>query len=167
MILSGDVDFSAARRPFRAADLFKRTNPPLWGKRKTTGPSVAFRLRVLLPEVLNQLSWLADQGLVRQTGKFPPRGPHYALTEAGASHPEYRPDATKARPVPLPVRSDRVREVLSYLADHGPARIRDLRDRLNIPHNSINALVQYLKRKGLIRKVDDSYESPLNSRKRA
>jgi DNA-binding IclR family transcriptional regulator len=50
---------------------------------------------------------------------------------------------------------------LSHLAEHGPARIRDLRDALAIPHDSANALMQYLKRIGLIRKTGDALTAPL------
>ena len=58
------------------------------------------------------------------------------------------------------MRSDRVYQVLSHLADHGPARIRDLRDALDIQHTSINALALYLKRKRLIRKAGEGWEAP-------
>jgi DNA-binding IclR family transcriptional regulator len=126
---------------------------------ETTASYVAVDVGMPLADVLDHLSLLADQNLVRQTGRSTSQ-PHYSLTEAGASHPQYRTDATKARPAPLPVRSDRVREVLSHLAENGPARIRDLRDTLHIQHTSINALAQYLKRKGLIRKIDESREAP-------
>jgi len=42
---------------------------------ETSASSLATRLRTPLEEILNQLSWLADQGLVRQTGESP-KGPH-------------------------------------------------------------------------------------------
>jgi DNA-binding IclR family transcriptional regulator len=127
---------------------------------ETTAPYVASDLGMPPADVMNHLSRLADQGLVRGTGRSR-RGAHFILTEAGATHPQYRSDATKARRVPLAVRSDRVRQVLSHLADHGPARIRDLRDALHIPHASANALMQYLKRKGLVRKMADDLTAPL------
>jgi len=125
----------------------------------TPASYVATDLRMPLRRVLDRLSRLVDHGLVREAGRSW-AGAQYSLTEAGATHPQCRPDATKARPAPLPVRSDRVREVLSHLADHGPARIRDLRDQLHISHSSINGLVQYLKRKGLIQKIADHHEAP-------
>jgi DNA-binding IclR family transcriptional regulator len=129
--------------------------------RHAPAPYVASDLGMPLADVMNHLSLLADQGLVRGTGQFR-RGAHFILTEAGAAHPQYRSEATKARLVPLAVRSDRVRQVLSHLADHGPARIRDLRDALAIPHDSANALMQYLKRIGLIRKTADALTAPLD-----
>jgi Mn-dependent DtxR family transcriptional regulator len=45
--------------------------------------------------------------------------------------------------------------------EHGPARIRDLGEALHIPHDSANALMQYLKRKGLIHKTADHLTAPL------
>jgi DNA-binding IclR family transcriptional regulator len=127
---------------------------------ETTASYVASDLGMPLADVMNHLSLIEGQGLVRGTGQSQ-RGAHFILTEAGAAHPQYRTEAMKARLVPLAVRSDRVRQVLSHLADHGPARIRDLRDALHIPHASANALMQYLKRKGLVRKMADDRTAPL------
>jgi DNA-binding MarR family transcriptional regulator len=127
---------------------------------ETTALCVAAALEVPLADMMKLLTSLNDKGLVRETGQSR-RGVHYSLTEAGAAHVQYRSDAKKARPVPLAVRSDRVRQVLSHLAEHGPARIRDLREALHIPHDSANALMQYLKRKGLIHKTADYLTAPL------
>src|SRR3954451_20479002 len=128
---------------------------------ETTASSVAGAVEVTRADVMKVLTLLGDKGLVRETGQSG-RGVHYALTEAGAAHVQYRSEARKARPVPLAVRSDRVRQVLSHLAERGPARIRDLRDALAIPHDSANALMQYLKRIGLIRKTGDALTAPLD-----
>src|SRR3954466_8299214 len=128
---------------------------------ETTASSVAGAVEVTRADVMKLLTLLGDKGLVRETGQSG-RGVHYALTGSGAAHVQYRSEAKKARPVPLAVRSDRVRQVLSHLAEHGPARIRDLRDALAIPHNSANALMQYLKRIGLIRKTGDALTAPLD-----
>ena len=38
--------------------------------------------------------------------------------------------------------------------------MRDLRDALRIPNDSARALMQYLKRKGLIRKAEESLRAP-------
>jgi Mn-dependent DtxR family transcriptional regulator len=127
---------------------------------ETTAAFVATDLGIPVEEVAEQLRFLSEKGLVRETGQSG-RGAHCALTEAGAAHPQYRSDAKKARPVPLAVRSDRVCKVLSHLAEHGPARIRDVQDALAIPHDSANALMQYLKRKGLIRKTSSTLTAPL------
>ena len=84
----------------------------------------------------------------------------YRTTAAGKSHPQNRGDRRDAEPPHLPVYSDRVQTVLSAISEAGAVRIKDLRDRLRVPHNSVNALMQYLKRKGLIEKTDKLYEAP-------
>ena len=58
------------------------------------------------------------------------------------------------------VRSDRVFRVLSLIADRSEVRIMEVRDALSIPHNSMNALMQYLKRRGLVRKVKRDLTAP-------
>jgi Mn-dependent DtxR family transcriptional regulator len=60
----------------------------------------------------------------------------------------------------LKVKSDRVRSVLSYLAEQGEARIKEVRDGLAISQASMNALMQYLKRKGLVRKIRRDLSAP-------
>jgi len=127
---------------------------------ETTAASIATDLEIPVADVVEQLSFLSKKELVQETRQSA-KGAHYSLTSAGAAHPQYRAGAKKARPVPLPVRSDRVCRVLSHLAEHGPARIRDLREALAIPHDSANALMQYLKRKGLIRKTSGAFTAPL------
>ena len=57
------------------------------------------------------------------------------------------------------VKSDRVRKVLSMILDSGAAHPR--RDRYaRIPRQSINALMQYLKRKHLVEKISSEFEAP-------
>jgi DNA-binding MarR family transcriptional regulator len=84
----------------------------------------------------------------------------YQTTTAGSHHPQYRQRGNRADPPPLPVRSDRVLRVLSLLDDRGYAQITDVRDALDVPHASINALFQYLKRKCLVRKTGPNLRSP-------
>jgi DNA-binding IclR family transcriptional regulator len=84
----------------------------------------------------------------------------YQITTAGSLHPQYRQSAERADPPPLAVRSDRVLTVLSLLAERGRAQITEVRDALGIPHRSINALFQYLKRKSLVRKNGKELRSP-------
>jgi predicted transcriptional regulator len=62
-------------------------------------------------------------------------------------------------PQPL-VKSDRIHSVLSFLAERDQARIRDVRDALGIPHNSMNALMQYLKRRGFVEKAAATANAP-------
>ena len=86
--------------------------------------------------------------------------PTYRITSVGLEHPQRVPDRNRARAPRLPVESDRVRVVLSTIRDCGSLRIRDATERLGIPHQSLNALFQYLKRKQLIAKVHDDLHAP-------
>jgi len=84
----------------------------------------------------------------------------YRLTEAGSNHPQRNQTARRAAVPRLPVESDRVRKVLSTILDSGALRIRDVTDVLRIPRKSINALMQYLKRKHLVKKTGPEFEAP-------
>ena len=84
----------------------------------------------------------------------------YRLTEAGKNHPQRNQTARRAAVPRLPVKSDRVRKVLSIILNSGALRIRDVTDILRIPHQSINALMQYLKRKHLVKKTGPEFEAP-------
>jgi DNA-binding MarR family transcriptional regulator len=86
--------------------------------------------------------------------------PLYELTADGRKHFQRRPPLHFAEPAPLPVRSDRVRKVLSYLAKCGQARIRDIANDLGIDRQNMNAQMQYLKRKGLARKPGKGLHDP-------
>jgi hypothetical protein len=60
----------------------------------------------------------------------------------------------------LPVESDRVRNVLSPIQESGALRIRDVTNVLKVPRESINALMQYLKRKHLVKKTGHEFNAP-------
>ena len=85
----------------------------------------------------------------------------YRLTEAGNNHPQRDQSARRAAVPRLPVESDRVRKVLSTILDSGALRIRDVTDTLRIPRQSINALMQYLKRKHLVEKTGSEFDSAI------
>jgi DNA-binding MarR family transcriptional regulator len=84
----------------------------------------------------------------------------YRITAAGSRHPQRDPRARRAQAPRLPVESDRVHAVLSAILDARSLRIRDLRDALEIPYASINALMQYLKRKALVQKTSRDRHAP-------
>jgi predicted transcriptional regulator len=84
----------------------------------------------------------------------------YRVTEAGLKHPQYIPSAARAQAPRLPVESDRVRKVLSAIFDCGELRIKDVTSTVSVPHQSINALMQYLKRKRLVKKRGPDLHSP-------
>jgi len=120
---------------------------------------IAIMTRMTRPDVSASIQHLIDNGLVRQEG-VSKHGELFILTPAGADHPQRRRTARRADLPPLPVRSERVREVLAYLVREGPTRTRDVGFGLKIPLRSINALMQYLKRKGLVRKSDAALNAP-------
>ena len=84
----------------------------------------------------------------------------YRITAAGLKHPQRDQSARHALPPRLPVESDRVCKVLSLIQDAGALRIRDVTDVLRIPRESINALMQYLKRKHLVKKTGQEFNAP-------
>jgi predicted transcriptional regulator len=84
----------------------------------------------------------------------------YRISAAGLRHPQCSQKPRRARPPRLPVESDRVCTVLSALLERGSMRINEARDTLRIPHDSIRALMQYLKRKALVRKTEQALLAP-------
>ncbi len=78
------------------------------------------------------------------------QGQVYRITAAGLGHPQFAQSARRAEMLHLPVKSDRVHQVLSAIQASRALRIKELTDMLSIQHRSMNALMQYLKRKGLV-----------------
>ncbi len=110
-------------------------------------------------DVERALDRLVDGGLVEAVES--PSGPRaFRLSAAGLDNPLSVPLKRPAPPSRLPVRSDRIRLVLQTIADAGALRIRDVKYETKIPQNSINALMQYLKRKKLVAKPGAGFDSP-------
>ena len=84
----------------------------------------------------------------------------FRIAAAGLDHPQYVRTKRRLPPPHLPVRSDRVRTVLQTIADAEALRIRDVKHLTKIPQKSINALMQYLKRKRLVAKAGDEFDAP-------
>ena len=84
----------------------------------------------------------------------------YRITDAGVKHPQFLQFASRAQAPRPPVESDRVRKVLSAIFDSGELRIKDVTNAVSVPHQSINALMQYLKRKRLVKKSGRDLYSP-------
>ena len=101
---------------------------------------------------------LVTAGLVHVSGEGDRA--HLRLTPVGVEHPQRDPSARRADAPALPVKSDRVRSVLDHLADNGPARTMSVGQALGIERFSMNALMQYLKRRGLVRKAGASLTAP-------
>ena len=104
---------------------------------------------------------LCQAGLIEKT-QATTFGDLYRLTAMGSAHWQRSATAPRAdiASQPLPFRSDRVRDVLSHLASHGPTRTRDIGLGLAIPQTSINALMQYLKRKNVVRTQSSARIAP-------
>ena len=119
------------------------------------------RLAVLLPEksVQQILDHFVARHFVVAQGGFAD-DTVYQITAIGLKHPQRHHDARLAHAPRLPVESDRVRAVLSAIRDARSLRIRDLKNKLKIPQPSINALMQYLKRKGLVQKTSQEQAAP-------
>lgn len=110
-------------------------------------------------ETAELMGILIEKGLVEAVGPSR-RVELYRLTPSGHEHWQRRPAARTADLPALPVRSDRVRLVLAHLAEHGPTRTHNVGHALEIPRPSVNALMQYLKRLGLVRKSTGDLHAP-------
>ncbi len=128
-------------------------------ERETTATGIAAATHLSIARVEELLEKLRGCGLVEDAGTRRNKALH-RLTSEGIEHFQRRKDARRAKPPRLAVRSDRVRDVLSYLSDHRAARIMELRDALGIAQASMNALMQYLKRKRLVTKVGGELTAP-------
>jgi DNA-binding MarR family transcriptional regulator len=102
---------------------------------------------------------LCAAGLIEQAGTTS-HGDLYRLTVAGSAHWQRSVTARHADTPPLPFRSDRVFGVLSHLGNQGPTRTRDIGLALDVSQSSINALMQYLKRKNMVRTQTDARFAP-------
>jgi DNA-binding MarR family transcriptional regulator len=105
------------------------------------------------------LDGLVEGGFVEIVGSRS-GAPSFRLTAAGLEHPQYVPPKRLPPPSPLPVRSGRVRLVLQTIADAGALRIKEVKNLTKIPQKSINALMQYLKRKRLVAKAGLQFDAP-------
>ena len=126
---------------------------------KALNSSIAAALSVKDEGLQEPLSELEKIGLFTKADHFSGRIA-WTLTDQGRRHPQRREVAQKATLVPSGVRSERSINVLSLLASEGPTRGRDISERLGFNKVSINAFMQYLKRKGWIRKAGSHQGDP-------
>ncbi len=158
----GKILHIVARRDDRSLLLSRdeeRILSALPDKAATTVPKLAAGARMMSARARAVVGRLREMGLVEETG-FARGETQYRVAAEGRAHFQRRASARRAEPAPLKVKSDRVRSVLSYLAERGEARIRDVRDALAISQASMNALMQYLKRKGLVSKTGRDLSAP-------
>jgi DNA-binding IclR family transcriptional regulator len=119
------------------------------------------RLSVKMPEERVQpiLESLTAHGLVEALDGWQGRR-LYRIAAIGLEHPQRRPLARLAKAARLGVESDRVHEVLFAIDHAGALRIKEVGEAAGVPHQSINALMQYLKRKQLVKKIGDTFGAP-------
>jgi len=125
----------------------------------TNAPRLSAAARLPAARTKEALARLCEKGFIAKDGSVRGRT-LYVLGPEGRSHFQRRSAARRAGPLPLKVKSDRVLGVLSYLAEQGETRIRDVRDALGVSRISMNALFQYLKRRGLVKKVARDLNAP-------
>jgi Mn-dependent DtxR family transcriptional regulator len=125
----------------------------------TNATKIRLAARMSEKKVQQTLERLSASRFVKACGGF--QGNQlYRITAAGLKHPQRGQSVRRAQAPRLPVESDRIRKVLSAILDSGALRIRDVTDVLRVPHHSINALMQYLKRKHLVKKTGQEFSAP-------
>ena len=130
--------------------------PAEWGANVSNLRTANALARCDVERILDRLI----EGRLVEAVESPSGAPAFRLSAAGLQHPLYVPPRRPTPPARLPVRSDRIRLVLQTIADAGALRIRDVKDETKISQNSINALMQYLKRKKLVAKPGPEFEAP-------
>ena len=125
----------------------------------TTALKIKIAARIPDSRVVHILERLLIRRLVAATVGL--RGTRdYRITNKGLQHPQRVQSARRAQAPRLPVQSDRIRKVLSAIFTAGELRIIDVANKLSIPQHSMNALMQYLKGKGLVKKNDWELHAP-------
>ena len=125
----------------------------------TTLSKIALVTNMPADKIATLADFLRELGLIAKPGSAT-YGDLYQLTAVGSAHWQRSASARHADIPPPPFRSDRVRGVLSYLESQGPTRTRDVGRGLAVPQTSINALMQYLKRKNAVRTQTDARHAP-------
>ncbi len=126
---------------------------------KSLTRSVGTTLKTDESEATVVLSELKFNHLVTKVEHFDGRDA-WMLTEEGIIHPQRRQTARTAKLAPTGIKSERSINVLSLLANDGPTRGKDISGALNLDRTSLNAFMQYLKRKGWIRKAGTALADP-------
>jgi DNA-binding MarR family transcriptional regulator len=125
----------------------------------TTPSRIAAATMMQVAKVARTVAFLGTEGLIEKTGTST-FGDLYQLTPAGAAHWQRCETSRRADLPPPPFRSDRISGVLTYLETNGPTRTRDIGIELGMAQPSINALMQYLKRKKAVATQSDTRFSP-------
>jgi DNA-binding IclR family transcriptional regulator len=118
----------------------------------TDAAKIALAAHVSDNKVHQVLKSLIERRLVEASDGFQ-GGELFRITAAGLKHPQRVQSARRAQTTRLPVASERIRKVLSAIMDAGALRITEVSDAVQEPLSTINALMQYLKRKHLVIKT--------------
>jgi predicted transcriptional regulator len=123
--------------------------------------AVQIKRRVTLQKetIKAALQHLVSAGLAEAAGEFNSAALFRATSE-GVNHWQKRPAVAVSDPPRMPVYSSRVQGMLSAIHEGGALRVKDVKAALGWTFQATNALIQYLKRKGLIEKSDDAFEAP-------
>jgi len=113
---------------------------------------MAARARVPQATMMLLAEVLRAKGLIDSDRDLSGR-PAWRLTQAGIAHVQRRPRRRAAPEPRSPVRSHRVWQVLGHLAQFGPFRTSDIAAVIGVPFQSMNALMQQLKRRGMVCKA--------------
>jgi DNA-binding MarR family transcriptional regulator len=131
-----------------------------FGEEKATTLSRLARVAHRTPAVMAEIAdFLRDAGLIEEAGRGA-YGELWRLTPAGRSHWQRSPDVAEAEEPPLMFRSGRIANVLAYLAEQGESRTVEVSRALDIPPQSMNGLMQYLKRRRIVRVRSNAFHSP-------
>jgi DNA-binding MarR family transcriptional regulator len=131
-----------------------------FGEEKATTLSRLARVAHRTPAVMAEIvDFLRDAGLIEEAGRGA-YGELWRLTPAGRSHWQRSPDVAEAEEPPLMFRSGRIANVLAYLAEQGESRTVEVSRALDIPPQSMNGLMQYLKRRRIVRVRSNAFHSP-------
>jgi DNA-binding IclR family transcriptional regulator len=129
------------------------------GEYATDAVQIKRRTSLSKDQVDAALQHLVSVGLADAVGEFNSAA-LFRATVNGVNHRQNRPDIRVAEPPHLPVYSLRVREMLSAINNAGALRVRDVKTTLGWNFQATNALIQYLKRKGLIEKLGEAFDAP-------
>ena len=131
-----------------------------FGEDKATTLSRLGQVAHRTPAVMSQIAdFLRDAGLIEAAGRAA-QGELWRLTPAGRSHWQRSEDVPRAEEPPPMFRSGRIANVLAYLARQGESRTVEVARALDIPAQSMNGLMQYLKRRGVVRVRSDAFHAP-------
>ena len=148
----GDPSALLTRNQERLLSVFQEATP-------TTISQAALAAKMSVSNARECGERLQEQGLIETVGKLGARD-LCKLTLAGMAHWQRNPAARRAEPPQSSLRSERIFRVLFHLEVQGPTRTCDIANAVGTPQQSTNALMQYLKRKDIVRPKSTDHIAP-------